>query len=110
MGPKQWVAHAGLDPRAHESGSSVRGRVRISKVGSVHLRRALYMPAVVAARTDPHVRAFYEELRGRGKQATVAHVAVMRKLLHSIHGMLRHGADFDGERFRATAGEVAAGA
>lgn len=108
MTAKQWVAHAGLDPREHESGSSVRGRVRISKVGSVHLRRALYMPAVVAARTEPRVRAFYEELLSKGKRPTVAHVAVMRKLLHSIHGMLRHGADFDGEKFRATPQKVAA--
>src|SRR5690606_18747280 len=55
MTAKQWVAHAGLDPREYESGSSVRGRVRISKVGSVHLQRALYMPAVVAARREPRV-------------------------------------------------------
>jgi transposase len=102
MTAKQWVAHAGLDPREYESGSSVRGRVRISKVGSVHLRRALYMPAVVAARQEPRVKAFYEELLARGKRPMVANVAVMRKLLHAIHGMLRHDADFDGEKFRAT--------
>ena len=107
MTPKQWVAHAGLDPREHESGTSVRGRVRISKVGSVHLRRALYMPAVVASRTEPRVKAFYEELLARGKKPQVAHIAVMRKLLHAVHGMLRHGADFDGERFRATPQKVA---
>ncbi len=107
MTPKQWVAHAGLDPREHESGSSVRGQTRISKVGSVHLRRALYMPAIVAARTEPRVKAFYEELLARGKKPQVAHVAVMRKLLHAAHGMLRHGTDFDGERFRATAQKVA---
>ena len=107
MTPKQWVAHAGLDPREHESGTSVRGRVRISKVGSVHLRRALYMPAMVASRTEPRVKAFYEELLARGKKPQVAHVAVMRKLLHSVHGMLRHGSDFDGERFRATPQKVA---
>ena len=112
MTAKQWVKrttdgpHAGLDPREYESGSSVRGRVRISKVGSVHLRRALYMPAVVAARREPRVKAFYEELLARGKCPMVAHVAVMRKLLHSIHGMLRHEADFDGERFRATPQKV----
>lgn len=107
MTPKQWVAHAGLDPREHESGTSVRGRVRISKVGSVHLRRALYMPAVVASRTEPRVKAFYEELLARGKKPQVAHIAVMRKLLHAVHGMLRHGSDFDGERFRATPQNVA---
>lgn len=101
MTAKQWVAHAGLDPREHESGSSVRSRVRISKVGSVHLRRALYMPALVAVRREPRVRAFYDELLARGKRPMVANVAVMRKLLHALHGMLRSGADFDGARFRA---------
>jgi transposase len=102
MTAKQWVAHAGLDPREHESGSSVRGRVRISKVGSVHLRRALYMPALVAVRSEPRVRGFYQDLIARGKPPMVANVAVMRKLLHALHGMLRHGEDFDGARFRAT--------
>ena len=106
MTPKQWVAHAGLDPREHESGSSVRRRVRISKVGSVHLRRALYMPAMVASRSEPRVKAFYDALVAKGKPPQVAHVAVMRKRLHSIHGMLRHRSDFDGERFRATPGKA----
>jgi transposase len=110
MSPKQWVAHAGLDPREYESGSSVHRKVRISKVGNPHIRRALFMPALVALRTEPRVSAFYEELRAKGKGHRVAQVAVMRKLLHSIHGMLRHGADFDGEKFRATPEEALAGA
>lgn len=110
MTAKQWVAHAGLDPREHTSGSSVHRRARISKVGNAHVRRALYMPAVVASRREPRVRAYYEELVARGKPPQVAHVAVMRKLLHAIHGMLSHGSDFDGERFRATPEEAAVGA
>lgn len=102
MTAKQWTAYAGLDPREYESGSSVRRPARISKVGSVHLRRALYMPALVASTYEPRVQAFYEELLARGKKPTVAHVAVMRKLLHTIHGMLKHDQPFDGEKFRAT--------
>lgn len=102
MTARQWVAHAGLDPREVTSGSSVRGAVRISKVGNVHLRRTLYMPALVASRSEPRVKAYYEELRAKDKKPKVALVAVMRKLLHAAHGMLRHGEDFDGERFRAT--------
>lgn len=102
MTAKQWAAHAGLDPRPFESGSSVSRPARISKVGSVHLRRALYMPALVASRFEPRVKAFYDELLERGKKPTVAHVAVMRKLLHAIHGMLKHDQPFTGEKFRAT--------
>src|SRR5512146_2798686 len=64
---RQLVAYAGLDPREHSSGSSVHKKVRISKHGNAHLRRALYMPALVALRRQPNLRAFYEHLRARGK-------------------------------------------
>ena len=101
MEARQWVAHAGLDPRPYESGSSVSKPGRISKTGNRHLRAALYMPALVACRWEPNVRAFYEKLLVKGKKPMQANVAVMRKLLHAIHGMLRHGADFDGEKFFA---------
>lgn len=101
MSARQWVAHAGLDPKHSESGISVQGAVRISKVGNRHLRAALFLPAMVASRHEPRVRAFYEKLLARGKKPMQALVAVMRKLLHAIHGMFRHGADFDGTKFLA---------
>lgn len=100
---KQWVAWAGLDPVIYESGTSVHKKPRTSKRGSAHLREALYMPALSAANHDPNVRAFYEELQARGKAKKLALTAVMRKLLHSIHGMLKHGKPFDGEKFRKLA-------
>ena len=99
MTVRPWVAHAGLDPCKHSSGDSVEKRERISKVGNVKLRRALYMPAWVAVRYEPNVRAYYDKLIARGKKPMVAIVAVMRKLLHAIYGMLKHDADFDGEKF-----------
>lgn len=101
--PRQWVAYAGIDPRCFESGESVAKPARISRVGNRYLRAALFMPALVASRYEPHVKAFYDELIARGKKPKQALVAVMRKLLHSIHGMLASGADFDGEKFRASA-------
>lgn len=101
MTVRQWVAHAGLDPRLHESGSSVHKRPRISKAGNKHLRRALYMPALVAIQWEPNVNAFYEKLLGRGKTKMQAIVAVMRKLLHSTYGMLKNHEPFDGEKFYA---------
>jgi len=96
---RQWVAFAGLDVRHHESGTSVSKPGHISKEGNARLRRALYMPAQVAIQNEPNVQAFYEKLIGRGKKPMVAIVAVMRKLLHSIYGMLKHDQDFDGEKF-----------
>jgi transposase len=101
MTVRQWVAHAGLDPRQFQSGTSVHKPVRISKTGNAHLRRALFLPAMVAARWEPNVKAFYEKLLERGKTKMQALVAVMRKLLHAIYGMLRHDQDFEGEKFFA---------
>lgn len=101
MTTRQWVAHAGLDPRHYESGSSVRAAPRISKVGNRYLRAALFLPAMVAARFEPRVKAFYEKLIERGKKPMQALVAVMRKLLHAIHGMFRTDTAFEGTTFLA---------
>ncbi len=95
---RQWVAQAGLDPRQYSSGSSVHKKPRISKTGNRHLRRALYMPALVALRHQPNLRAFYAHLRARGKAKMVALLAVMRKLLHGIFGMFKHRTAFDGDK------------
>jgi transposase len=95
---RQWVAQAGLDPRQYSSGSSVHKKTRISKTGNRHLRRALYMPALVAIRHEPHLRAFYQRLVERGKTKMQALVAVMRKLLHAIFGMFKHQQPFDGSK------------
>ncbi len=104
MTTRQWVAHAGLDPRQHQSGTSVHKPARISKTGNAHLRRALFLPAMVASRWEPNVKAFYEKLIAKGKTKMQALVAVMRKLLHAIHGMLEHDQDFVGEKFFAIKG------
>lgn len=100
MNARQWVAHAGLDPRTFDSGTSVHKPARISRRGNHYLRAALYMPALVAIRSEPHVRAFYEHLVAKGKKKMQGIVAVMRKLLHAIHGMFRTDTDFVGEKFR----------
>ena len=101
MTAKQWVAHAGLDPRRHQSGSSIDKAVRISKAGNRYVRRALYMPALVALHRDPHVGAFYDHLLERGKARMQAVVAVMRKLLHAAWGMFRSGSTWQGKCFYA---------
>ncbi len=99
MDVRQWVAHAGIDPMQFQSGTSVDKPSRISRRGNAHLRRALFLPALVAVQHEPNVNAFYEKLLGRGKSKMQANVAVMRKLLHAIYGMLKHDRDFDGEKF-----------
>ena len=97
---RQWVAYAGLNPKQHQSGSSVNKTTRISKNGNRYLRRALYMPALSAAHHNPHVNAYYLHLQlDNGLKKLQAVCAVMRKLLHAIWGMLQTGKAFDGSRF-----------
>ncbi len=99
MRAEQWVAHAGLDPRPFESGTSIAKPRRISKAGNKFLRAALFMPALVGIKLDPHIKAFYEKLIVAGKKPIQAIVAVMRKLLHAIWGMIKHDQDFIGDKF-----------
>jgi transposase len=99
MKPPQWVAHAGLDPRPHQSGQSVDRPRRITKAGNRYLRAALYMPALVASRHQPNIKAFYHHLIEAGKKPLQAITAVMRKLLHAIWGVWKYDQDFDGQKF-----------
>ena len=99
MSPQQWVAHAGLDPRPLESGSSQRPPRRISKQGNARIRSALFMPALVATQHEPHVAAYYQQLLARGKPKMVALTAVMRRLLHALWGMQHHRQEWDGNKF-----------
>jgi len=95
---RQWVAYSGLDPVHQESGTSVHKPSRISRAGNRHLRRALYMPALSAARYDPHMRAFYQALRARHKTGLQALMAVARKMLHAIYGIFKSGTPYEGRR------------
>ncbi len=86
---KQLAAFAGLNPKHRQSGTSVRGKSHISKTGDSSLRKALYMPAIVAKQHNPILKRFYEHLLAVGKPKMLAICAVMRKLLHIIYGVLK---------------------
>lgn len=104
---REWVKFAGLDPKAFDSGKSIHKKTRISKAGNRYIRAALYMPALSAHQHDPHVRAYFQHLVvNNGKEKMQALCAVMRKLLHAIHGMLKHDKPFDNTRFYAIPASV----
>jgi transposase len=92
---RQLAAFAGLAPRLHESGSSVRRKARLSKTGAPRLRKALYFPAIVAIRHNPYVKEMSERLKGRGKCPMQVIGAAMRKLVHIAYGVLKSGRPFD---------------
>jgi len=88
---RQIVSLAGLDPVIRESGSSIRGKTKISKAGDRIYRGVLFMPAMVAIRHNSKLKAYYEKLKESGKHTTVAQVAVMRKLLVIAHSLYKSG-------------------
>ena len=92
---RQLVAFAGLNPRHYESGSSVRRQTKISKMGNASIRAALYLPAVVAKNHNPVMQALAARLEARGLCPMEIVVAVMRKLLHLVYGILKSGQPFD---------------
>ncbi|MDD5277884.1 MAG: IS110 family transposase [Methylovulum sp.] len=86
----QCSAYLGLVPVQHESGSSVKGRSRLSKAGNPAIRAKLYMAAVVATAHNPDIKAQYERLTNRGKSKMSALGAAMRKLVQICFGVLKH--------------------
>ncbi len=81
---RQLVAFVGLAPKEIRSGSSIRGRTRLSKTGNARLRSALFLPAIVAKDHNPVIARFYRNLIANGKVPMKAVGASMRKLLHII--------------------------
>jgi transposase len=83
------AAYLGLVPIQHRSGTSVYKPPRLSKAGDGAMRAALYMPAVVASRVNPDIRAHYQRLLAQGKSKMSAIGAAMRKLVHICFGVLK---------------------
>ncbi len=92
---RQVAAYAGLVPRERRSGTSVRGRACLSKIGNARLRKALYFPAITALRCNDFFKTWANPLRERGKSKMTVIGAAMRKLIHLAYGVLKTGKPFD---------------
>lgn len=92
---REVVAFIGLAPKETISGSSIKAKPRLCKIGHVRLRKALYMPALVSIQCNPVMIAFYNRLKDKGKNGKVIVCAIMRKLVHVIFGVLKSGKKYD---------------
>jgi len=93
---KQLGAYAGLNPSIRTSGTSVKGRGSLSRVGRKMLRKILYFPALSLMRAHSPLRPFIERLRVRGKKGMVIVGAIMHKLTHIVFGVLKKQQPFQG--------------
>ena len=91
---RQVAAYAGLTPMNNRSGT-LRVKTRLSKMGNARVRKALFLPAIVARQHNPIVRAFCQRLAQRGKTKMQIVGAAMRKLIHLAYGVLKSGKMFD---------------
>jgi transposase len=91
---KQLQAFFGLAPKAFDSGSSVRGRRRIDKLGNAEVRRLLYMAAISAKRYNPSCRQLHDRLLVAGKKKKVIYCAVAAKLARQVFAVLKHKEPF----------------
>lgn len=91
----QLVSYAGLDVVERQSGSSVKGRTRISKKGNAHIRRALYFPALSVVKYQEEFNEFFKRILHKSHIKMKAYTAVQRKLLVLIYTLFKKNQPYD---------------
>ena len=101
---REIVSLSGLDPIESTSGSSIRGKSRISKAGSKLYRGSLFMSAMSAVRYNNELKQFYDRLKDNGKHTTVAQVAVIKKLIIIAHSLYINNCVYDADFYKKQCG------
>jgi len=91
----QLCSYAGITPTIRESGSSVRGRARISKVGNRKLRNLLFLCSFSAYKHNKGCREIFERIINKGKSKKLAMLAVSNKLLKQCFAIEKSGIPYD---------------
>jgi len=91
---RQLIAKAGLSPREYTSGTSVRGRVRITKMGGGLIRGKLFMCSFSAKKSNAACKALYDRLLAKGKNGKLALIAVSNKLLKQAFAIVKSGVPY----------------
>lgn len=91
---RQLIAMAGLSPREHTSGTSIRGKVRITKMGGGLIRSKLFMCSFAAKRFNAACQTLFERLVAKGKNKKLALIAVCNKLLKQAFAIVKSGVPY----------------
>jgi transposase len=92
---RQLASYAGFDIREKQSGTSVKGKPRISKKGNRHLRKAMHLPALCAIRYDERFKAIFARLVSKHGIKMKAVVAIQRKILEMMFTLYKTGNTYD---------------
>ncbi|MGY6648316.1 IS110 family RNA-guided transposase [Wenyingzhuangia sp. IMCC45574] len=94
---KELCSYAGLTPIIRESGSSIKGRPRISKMGNGRLRNLLFMCSFNACKYNKSCKELYDRIVAKGKSKKLALIAVCNKLLKQAFAIVKSGRPYDNE-------------
>jgi len=92
---RQLASYAGFDIREKQSGTSVKGKPRISKKGNRYLRKAMHLPALCAIRYDERFKAIFARLVSKHGIKMKAVVAIQRKMLEMMFTLYKTGNNYD---------------
>jgi len=92
---KELIAYVGLNPRIFESGTSVKGKGHISKMGTARLRKLLYLCAWSAKRVNAYCKEMYERLKAKCKPEKVIKIAIANKLLRQAFAVGKNCRNFE---------------
>jgi len=92
---RQLSSWAGLSPKEYSSGKSIRGRVRISKMGGKELRNLLYMCSLTAIKCNKACKELYNRLKAKGKNGKLALAAVGNKLIKQCVAIAKSELPYD---------------
>ncbi len=105
---RQLTSYAGLDVKEKQSGTSVKGKPRISKRGNKYLRKAMHLPALAAIRSDERFKAVFARLVSKHGIKMKAAVAIQRKLLEIIFIIYKTNKPYDKDYFKKLESSIAA--
>ncbi len=92
--PEQMACYAGVAPFVHESGSSVKGRSRVSHSANKNIKRLLHMAALSAMRFNEDLKTYYIRKVKEGKNKMSVLNALRNKLLHRIFALIKRGTPY----------------
>ena len=95
---KEFLSYIGMAPKPFESGTSVRSKSYISKMGNSRIRQLLYLCAWTAKRLNKPCQTLYERLKAKGKPEKVIKIAIAHKLLRQAFAVVFNQQDFDQAR------------
>jgi transposase len=94
---KQLACYCGVAPFEHSSGSSIRGRTRVSHMANKGLKRMLHMGAMSVISRDPELRAYYHRKVAEGKNKMLVINAVRNKIIHRLCAVIKRGYEYQSE-------------